>query len=423
MIRNITQRLEGLKPRGRGTWLLIFLAVYMGSTGQTFAITQRDLVTEGIDYFRLSVDCDGTSASFTGSDNIQIAFNFLATQSGMNAVAASGIVGNLMAESSVNPQSVQGGKNSLTLPPSIFGSAGYGIAQWTSEGRQKNLIAFAQQMGKQEGTMEVQLPFLWKEATTGYKTVLDHVEAATTPEDAAMQWMGPNISGPNDSGGFENPRHDVDHADVRRSNARNVYQKYASQVPGPSGGTVATAATPCGASNPGAFIEYKQCSYNGKTVPWADVPYGSGNVCSSGCGPSAMAMIITNLTGTQVTPGTTAAYGDKNGTVYSGGGSSWNIADVIGSHWGLKSQELGTDIQKINNALQNGALVLASGTGPDPFTKEGHFIVIRAVTPDGKWMTGNSANYDSSKPYDPQQVMQSIIRHGDTWALTKTTQV
>ena len=414
MIHRITQKLAHLK-RGRsrrGAWLLILLAVYLGSTGQTYATNQRDLVTMGINYFRLSVDCDGTSASFTGSDNIQIAFNFLATQSGMNAIAAAGIVGNLMAESSVNPKSSERGGQTI------------GIAQWEGQ-RDDALKAFAAAHGKPWDDLTVQLEFLWQEATTSYSTVLEHVKSATTPEDAAMQWMGPNVTsdGHNDTGGFENPAHATDHADRRRSNARDVYQKYASQIPGSSGGSITTATTTCGAANPGAFIEYKQCSYKGKTVPWADKPYGSGTICTSGCGPSAMAMIITNLTGQQITPDLTAAYGEAHGTVYSGGGSSWNIADVVGSHWGLKAQELGTDISKINATLQAGGLVLASGTGPDPFTDAGHFIVIRAVTPDGKWMTGNSAGYDSSKPYNPQEVMQSIIRHGDTWALTRATQV
>ena len=131
-----------------------------------------------------------------------------------------------------------------------------------------------------------------------------------------------------------------------------------------------------------------------------------------------MAMIITNLTGNRVTPDQTATYGAANGTLEKNGlgGSKWNIAEVVGSHWGLKSQDLGTDITKINQILQTGGLVLSSGTGADPYTPAGHFIVIRAVTSDGKWLTGNSANFDSSKPYDPAQV---IVNMRNAWGLTK----
>ncbi|HSX30390.1 MAG TPA: phage tail tip lysozyme [Candidatus Saccharimonadales bacterium] len=376
--------------------------------------------------------CGDATLALTGSSNEQKAFNFFIGK-GLSAIAAAGIVGNLKEESHVDPTNVQGGKDSDTIPPSIYDKAGFGIAQWTSYGRQKNLMTYAQTYGTQfgdpsgvPGNLMVQLNFLWQEATTGYKSVLDHVEAAATPGDAATQWMGPNITGANRSGGFENPRADVAGESIRRKYAEEIYALYSGDTPAAAASAVSAVDGTCTAVSSGNFIEYKQCVYRkfsaavqAEAAQWANKPYGHGYICPSGCGPSSMAMIVTNLTGQRVTPDITAAYGAAHGTqeALPDSGSLWNIAEVIGSNWGLKSQELGTSVDKINQVLNSGGLVLATGRdAPDPFTVGGHFIVIRAVTADGEWLTGNSAGFDSSKPYPTSRIM-AYLR--DSWGLTK----
>ncbi|HSX05982.1 MAG TPA: phage tail tip lysozyme [Candidatus Saccharimonadales bacterium] len=375
----------------------------------------------------------GTS-TLQGNSNEQKAFNFFISQ-GLSPIAAAGIVGNLKEESQVDPTSVQGGKDSATIPPSIYDSGGYGIAQWTSYGRQKNLIEYAQKNGVQlgdpsgvPGNLTVQLEFLWQEANNSYSTVLQHVKAAATPGDAATQWMGPNITGADRSGGFENPLASAAHEDVRRKNAEDIYKANIGSTPTAAAAATDTTGSSCAAADVSTdgFIEYKQCVYRQfskavqqESAQWAGKPYGHSTVCAAGCGPSSMAMIITNLTGQRITPDVTAAYGAAHGTqeALPDSGSLWNIADVVGSHWGLKSKELGRSVTNINTVLQAGGLVLATGRdAPDPFTVGGHFIVIRALTSNGEWMTGNSAGFDSSKPYTTDHVM-AYLR--DAWGLTK----
>jgi len=338
--------------------------------------------------------CNGSGSVLQGNDNIEKAFRyFIDPARGLTGAQSAGIVGNLMQESGVNPLSVN------------KSSGATGIAQWLG-GRLTTLKAKANWQD-----ISVQLDYLWQELNTTEKGTLDALKTASTPGEAAVQFEAK----------FE--RSGGSAVDKRVANANAVFVKY-----GGSGSVSTDTSTTapvtlidsCSGSGNFAtnFVEYKQCNYGGKTVPWANAPYGNSTVCAAGCGPSAMAMIITNMTGQQVTPDISAKYGAEHGTAAGGGeeGSNWNLPQVVGGNWGLKSKEIGPNIIAINQALQGGALILTTGRGPDPYTSGGHFVVIRAVTADGKWLTGNSAGFDSSKPYDPQQVV-TYMRNA--WALTK----
>ncbi len=75
------------------------------------------------------------------------------------------------------------------------------------------------------------------------------------------------------------------------------------------------------------------------------------------------AMIITNLTGSQVTPDITAKYAASQNLYISGTGTSWAVGSVLAKHWNLTAQAIGADEAKINAALQAGALVITAGMG------------------------------------------------------------
>jgi hypothetical protein len=152
---------------------------------------------------------------------------------------------------------------------------------------------------------------------------------------------------------------------------------------------------------------------------WKDLPYSSSTIGVAGCGPSAMAMIISTLTGQKVTPVDTANYAASQGMYISGSGSSWQIGEVVAKQWGLKAEPLQKDIAQITQALQQGKLIITPGSGPKPFTSGGHFIVIRGVTPSGKFLVGDSGHKDTSdKEWDPQQIISSM-RPGGIYAISK----
>ncbi len=103
---------------------------------------------------------------FEGSENIEIAFNFFRS-SGLTDEQAAGIVGNLYVESGVIPNRKQGaGIQTISSPDEITPNTGYGIAQWTSGGRQQNWINFANDRGQDALSLELELEFLLHELNT-----------------------------------------------------------------------------------------------------------------------------------------------------------------------------------------------------------------------------------------------------------------
>lgn len=160
------------------------------------------------------------------------------------------------------------------------------------------------------------------------------------------------------------------------------------------------------------FTVYSQYDSN-----WSDKPFGSSTIGTSGCGPSAMAMIITALTGEKITPPTVASY--SKSMYEPGKGSKWTIAPFAAAHWNLEATRIEANVAKISEVLVNGGLVIAPGQGGLPYTEGGHFIVIRAVTADGKWRIGDSGHRDTSdKNWDPAKLVTQM-RDGGVYAITK----
>ncbi len=97
-------------------------------------------------------------------------------EKGLSPEATAGLMGNLEAESGIDPQNTQNNAPAPDGPEipidAIRGRFGYGIAQWTSAGRQDNLIAFARQTNRSTGDLGLQLDFLWKELSESYTGVL-----------------------------------------------------------------------------------------------------------------------------------------------------------------------------------------------------------------------------------------------------------
>jgi hypothetical protein len=124
--------------------------------------------------------CVGTACAcgggFIGSENSEIAFNYF-RQQGLTPEQAAGIVGNLYAESGVMPNRKQGsGMQTINSVDKIVSNVGFGIAQWTTSGRQQAWISFAESNGEDALSLQLQLKFLMHELETnsslGYEELL-----------------------------------------------------------------------------------------------------------------------------------------------------------------------------------------------------------------------------------------------------------
>lgn len=82
-------------------------------------------------------------------------------QVGFNKIAACGILGNMMQESGLTPNIVEGGGTASEI--TVNGSTGYGLCQWTDAGRQQGLADFAQANGKSSSDPGVQCSYIAQE--------------------------------------------------------------------------------------------------------------------------------------------------------------------------------------------------------------------------------------------------------------------
>lgn len=134
-----------------------------------------------------------------GKNNEERIWNFLKSK-GLNAYGVAGLMGNLYAESALDPQNLQNTyERSLGFTDAEYtaavdsgnysnfvrDSAGYGLAQWTYWSRKEALLAYAEAAGTSIGDLETQLSFLYKELCESYASVLAVLKTATSVRQAS----------------------------------------------------------------------------------------------------------------------------------------------------------------------------------------------------------------------------------------------
>lgn len=150
-----------------------------------------------------------------------------------NVYGTAALMGNLMAESSLNPICANGvkklgltnadytavvdaGKNDNFVTDGIA----YGLVQWCYKTRKQGLLTKARQEGKSIGDIYLQLDYMWQELQS-YKTVLNALYSATNVKDASDIVMLK----------YEKPANTSDTAKQKRANYGLKYlEKYGQSV-------------------------------------------------------------------------------------------------------------------------------------------------------------------------------------------------
>lgn len=155
---------------------------------------------------------------------------------------------------------------------------------------------------------------------------------------------------------------------------------------------------------------------------WSGASYGSGTVGRSGCGPISMSIVVSTLTGQSVDPPHMAEWANQNGYYCPGSGSYHSLIPGAAAQYGLTSRgEL--NAQEFVDALKEGKLVVAI-MAEGHFTKNGHFIVLRGVTEEGKILVADPASIDrSNQEWDLSLIMNETNKGagagGPFWAIGK----
>lgn len=126
-------------------------------------------------------------------------WRFLKSQ-GMTDAGVAGLMGNLFAESGLNPKNLQNtyekslGYTDETYTAAVdsgkytnfvYDKAGYGLAQWTYWSRKQALLALCKAAGASVGDLDTQLKFLMKELSESFPGVLQALRSATSVREAS----------------------------------------------------------------------------------------------------------------------------------------------------------------------------------------------------------------------------------------------
>jgi hypothetical protein len=180
----------------------------------------------------------GGGGTLSGDNNAAKVFNFL-TSKGLTPAQAAGVVGNMILESGINPQRLQGtGLKTVTPASQITDpSTGWGSVQWTPNSKMIKPTMSAQ---KDPNDLSIQLDYLWNELSTNESAALAAVRATSTPE-AAAQAFGAK---------YERPADLSASLSIRQTYAKAIFDN-SSGVPLPPqvadaifSGTGSTPATP-----------------------------------------------------------------------------------------------------------------------------------------------------------------------------------
>lgn len=168
-------------------------------------------------------------------------------------------------------------------------------------------------------------------------------------------------------------------------------------------------ATSISSSSKGEFVNYYQTDY--PNVQYSDY----GTIATYGCGPTALAMVLTYLLDEEITPIETAQKGYNSQVNYTcEKGTYWSYFGAMAEQYGVSCEQMEMSKDNIiNNLNDDKTLILIMG--PGDFTKSGHFIVARGIDDDGKIVVADPA---SRKRSEQTWSVDTLVSQGSQiWAL------
>lgn len=149
---------------------------------------------------------------------------------------------------------------------------------------------------------------------------------------------------------------------------------------------------------------------------WGYSSYGGGNLGSSGCGPTCLAMAVFYLTGDRTcTPDAIAQYSLDNNHYVDGVGTAWSLLTAYPAEYGLSSYQIRWTEANLKAELDKGRVLICS-VRPGDFTSSGHFIVIYGYDENGFKINDPKSVYRSRLTWTYAQIQDDIKA---TWTIGK----
>lgn len=148
---------------------------------------------------------------------------------------------------------------------------------------------------------------------------------------------------------------------------------------------------------------------------WGYVPYGSGLIGYTGCGPVCLSMAALYLTGDpQWTPLEVATFAETNGYCVPGDGTSWTLISEGSASLGLCATELPLSESVMKQELDRDHPIIAV-VGPGDFTYTGHYLVITGYDADGFHLNDPNSRENSERVWDYDTLSPQIR---NLWAMS-----
>ena len=151
--------------------------------------------------------------------------------------------------------------------------------------------------------------------------------------------------------------------------------------------------------------------YHQSDERWGNLKFGSDKISTHGCGPTAMAMVVSSMTDQTILPQDMAKWAADNGYWARHSGSYHSIVIGTAEAFGLHAQSYplrSTDA--LREELMAGNLLVAL-MGPGHFTRSGHFIVLRGVTLSGDILIADPGSPERSlASWDAQLLLDELSK-------------
>lgn len=140
---------------------------------------------------------------------------------------------------------------------------------------------------------------------------------------------------------------------------------------------------------------------------WGYVHYGNDIIAIDGCGPTCMSMVYTGITQkTDKTPADIAEFCMNHDYYTQDTGTAWALMSSGAQKLGLSVSRVSLSESAVREALKNKKPVICS-MGAGDFTDNGHFIVLKGISKDGKLQVNDPNSIArSEKEWDFEVVLK-----------------
>ncbi len=227
---------------GLAVWHEGHIGIYIGdgkvieAMGTKYGVVETELAGRGWTHWLKVPYITYLDTEMSSSANEKQIWDALYARIG-NPYGVAGLMGNLYAESALQPNNLQGsfedalGYSDTSYTQAVDSGAytgfvtdraGYGLAQWTASDRKESLLAYARAQGKSIGDLDMQLNFLYQELETKFPDVLDKLKSATSVREASNYVLLH----------FEMPKDQSEAAQARRALFGSAYyERYGQTTP------------------------------------------------------------------------------------------------------------------------------------------------------------------------------------------------